>query len=116
MGAVREILKFYVPLIVISIPGMFLLHAEDLTNGNALAVVGLYALYFLVILANFVFIHVVYLAESREIARATVFLSLLVNFLPISYMLISQTADLFVVSGVLILLLYSLFAFLDRVL
>jgi CDP-diglyceride synthetase len=110
----RDVLKYYMPMLVLLISGMFLIHAEDLTEGKFLTAAGLYILFSLVLFANMVSIRVVYSARSRNIIRATTFLSLLLNAYPSFYMLITQTADPLIIFSQLIVVAYSSFAAFDR--
>jgi len=110
----RVVLKYYIPMLVLLISGMFLIHAEDLTGGKVLTVVGLYALFALVLFVNMVLIGVGYSARRKNIARAAIFLSLLFNTYPSFYMLITKTADPLIITSQIIIAAYSSFVAFDR--
>jgi hypothetical protein len=112
----RLVLKFYVPMLIMLIPAMFLIHAPALKEGKFLAVLGLYALFSFVLFANLVFLQIVYLVKSREIMAATTFLNLILYQYPLFCMVITQTGDLLIITFILISISLSVFKMLDRLL
>jgi len=110
------VLKYYIPMLILVIPAMFLLHASDFKEGKALVVVGLYALFSFVLFANLVLIQIVYLAESRKIVVATAFLNLILQQYPIFYMVITKTVDSMILAFILISIFLSVFKMFGRLL
>jgi hypothetical protein len=110
------VLKYYIPMLILIIPAMFLLHASDFNEGKALLVLGLYALFSFVLFANLVLIQIVYLAESRKIIVATTFLNLILQQYPIFYMVITQTVDIMILTFILISISLFVFKVLSRLL
>jgi len=98
----RLVWKYYIPMLILVILAMFLLHASAFKEGKALVVIGLYALFSLVLFAHLVFTQIVYLAKSRKIVAATTFLQLVLLQYPLFYMAINQIADLMIITFILI--------------
>jgi len=107
-------LKYYIPMLAVFIPAMFLLHASAFKEGKALVVVGLYALFSLVLFANLVLIQIVYLVESRKIIVATIFLNLILHQYPLFYMLITQAADPLIIGWIIFNMGFFVFKMFDR--
>jgi len=110
----RDVLKFYIPMLIVLISIMFASHAPALKEGKALAVIGLYTLFSLVLFASMVLLRVGYFAEGRSITRATTFLSLILNVYPILYMLITQTADPVIISLTILIAVAAVYMMIDR--
>ncbi len=110
----RLVWKYYIPMLFVLIPAMFLLHASAFKEGKALVVVGLYTLYFLVLFAHLVLIQIVYSAESRKIIVATTFLNIILHQYPIFYMVITKTADPMIIGFTLFNTGFSVFKMFDR--
>ncbi|WP_424177176.1 hypothetical protein [Thermocrinis sp.] len=110
----RLVLEYYIPMLAVWILAMFLFHASDFKEGKVLVVVGLYALFSLVLFAHLVLIQIVYLAESRKIIVATTFLNVILHQYPLFYTVITQTADPLIIGWIIINLTVSVFKMFDR--
>jgi hypothetical protein len=95
----RNFWVFYILMLIVSTTiAIFSTDSPALKEDKVLTDLGLYVLFFLVLLTTMVLILVGYSAESRGITKATAFLSMIVNTYPPFYMLITQTADPFIIS------------------
>ncbi len=111
---IKLVLKYYIPMLVVWTLAMFLFHASAFKEGKALVVVGLYALFFLVLFAYLVLIQIVYSAESRKIIVATTFLIVILHQYPIFYMVITQTADPMIIGWIIFSIAFYLFKLFGR--
>ncbi len=110
----KLVLKYYIPMLLLLIPAMFLLNASAFKEGKALVVVGLYALVFLVLFANLVFIQILYRVKSKKIVKATTYLSVILNAYPLFYMVITNTTDLLVLALTFFYIAIFVFVMFDR--
>jgi len=110
----RLVWKYYIPMLAVWILAMFLFHASAFKEGKALVVVGLYAIFSLVLFVYLVFTQIVYLAESRKIIVATTFLNVVLHQYPLFYMVITQTADPLIIGWIIFSLTVSVFKMFDR--
>jgi hypothetical protein len=108
------VLEYYIPMLVVFIFAMFLLHASAFKEGKALVVIGLYALFSLVLFAYLVLTQIVYLAESRKIIVATTFLNLILHQYPLFYMSITQVEDPLIIGWIIFSMGFSVFKMFDR--
>jgi hypothetical protein len=112
----RLVLRFYTPMLLMLIPTMFLINSSDLKEGKALTVVGLYALYSLVLFATLVLIQVGYLVRSRDMVIATTVLIGLLNVNPFFYMAITQVANTLIIVLALVSFVLAVYVMLNRLL
>jgi len=110
----RLVLEYYIRMLAVWILAMFLFHASDFKEGKALVVVGLYALFSLVLFVYLVLIQIVYLAESRKIIVATAFLNVILHQYPLFYMVITKTADPLIIGWIIFSMAFFVFKMFDR--
>jgi hypothetical protein len=112
----RLVWKYYIPMLFLLIPAMFLIHKSAFKEGKALVIAGLYALFSFVLFTHLVLIQIMYLVKSKKIVVATTFLNMILHTYPLFYMLIIQTADLMIITFIIISIPLSVFRMFCRLL